>query len=738
MTATEAYQDFLHVMREAGLECADFIIADGRIHRFHVTGDKPNSGNGWYVLHSNGHGMAAGAFGSWKTEHSETWNSRVPSHVTEDELKAWRLRVQQVKEQVQQDIEARQTDAAREAHALWNELGEASPAHPYLQRKQIQPYGIRQEKGRLVIPLWNATGDLKSLQYIDVDGNKRFFTGGAVQGNYYAIGELQEIIYVGEGFATMASVHEATGHGSVVAFNSGNLEPVAQSLRKQYPTAKIILAADNDKWTQGNPGVTKATAAAKAIQARLVIPQFANLDTKPTDFNDLHYLEGPNMVTQQLKQSSPACEFFVDDAGEKGTDLISFNSYSPKWPELEEPALHGIAGDLVKTLAPFTESDQVTLLVHLLAEFSCIVGRNPFIILDGDNVYPTFWPVVVGDTSKSRKGSGSKRVKRLYQRADPNWTRGKHSGSLSSGEGLIYAVRDAEWGHNAKGESIVKDEGLEDKRLYLVQSEFGAMLRVMAREGNSLSGHIRDAWDGETLKPMTKGNRIQATNPHVVVVGHVTKAELLRNLHNTEMSNGFGNRFVWFCVKRSKNLPFAEDPPEGLLEPLIGRLQKAVQFGREAQEVGMTEEARVWWRELYAELSEPILGLAGSLLDRAEAQVRRIASLYALLDCKPNVGIEHLYGAMALWNYSVASVQFLYGEKCGDPIADNIFNAIGKGPLSDSDISALFVGNVSATRLDQAKKLLADQKKIFLTTEKTPGRSKNIWKAYTKETKKTN
>ena len=187
-----------------------------------------------------------------------------------------------------------------------------------------------------------------------------------------------------------------------------------------------------------------------------------------------------------------------------------------------------------------------------------MVGRVPHIRLDGDYSPLLFWPVVVGDTSKSRKGSGGKRIKRVYQKVDPLWTRGKHSGSLSSGEGLIYAVRDEELGFNSKGEEVVKDAGIQDKRLYLVQSEFGAMLQIMARPGNSLSGHLRDAWDGETLKPMTKGDRIQATHPHIGLVGHVTQSELQRNFDNVEMANGFGNRFCWFVVKRSKYLPFAD------------------------------------------------------------------------------------------------------------------------------------------------------------------------------------
>ena len=308
------------------------------------------------------------------------------------------------------------------------------------------------------------------------------------------------------------------------------------------------------------------------------------------------------------------------------------------------------------------------------------------------------------------------------------WTRGKHAGSLSSGEGLIYAVRDEEYGFNGKGEEILKDEGVKDKRLFLVQAEFGSMLRVMGREGNSLSGHLRDAWDGETLKPMTKGYRIQATYPHIVVVGHVTQPELLRNLNNTEMANGFGNRFCWFVVRRSKFLPFANDPEWSKIAVSIEKLQAALGTAKEVQEIGMEEKARVWWMEAYSELSQGTPGLAGALLDRGEAQVTRLAALYALLDSQKLVGVHHLYAALALWNYSVASVKYLYGTSLGDPIADTMFNALLQpGPLSDTNISALFGGNVPASHLTQSKQLLRELGKIQGRAEPTEKRSKKVW-----------
>lgn len=426
----------------------------------------------------------------------------------------------------------------------------------------------------------------------------------------------------------------------------------------------------------------------------------------------------------EVKEAADRMQFNGDEAEEKG-EIVEVEGKN-KWPELEPAAVSGLVGDIVSTLSPVTEADETTLAVHILSEFSCIVGRGPHIRLDGDYSPLGFWPVVVGDTSKSRKGSGGKRIKRLFQAVDSTWTRGKHSGSLSSGEGLIYAVRDEEY-ELKKGEEVLKDEGVIDKRLYLVQAEFGAILRIMARDGNSLSGHLREAWDGETLRPMTKGHRITATLPHIVICGHITQAELIRYLDGTEMANGFGNRFCWFCVRRSKYLPFAGDPPASEMNALIIRLREAVKEATQTTEIGMTESAKDWWRKGYVELSQGTPGLAGSLLDRAEAQVRRIAALYSLLDRKTDVDTKHLFAALALWKYSEASVRYIFGEKVGDRVADTIMSALQEGPLSDTDISGLFSGNLSSSRLAQAKELLRSQGKIQSRSESTGRRPRILW-----------
>jgi putative DNA primase/helicase len=173
-------------------------------------------------------------------------------------------------------------EVARDAaQAVWQSAAVAYPAHPYLQRKRVQAHGIRQLNGLLLVPMRDADGVLWNLQSIDADGVKLFRKGGRKTGLYHAIGgAVIDMLHIGEGYATAASVHEATRQPVAVAFDCGNLEPVARVLRAKYPQARIVICADNDSTTPGNPGLTKANAAAAAIGGRVAIP--------PEPFNDFN------------------------------------------------------------------------------------------------------------------------------------------------------------------------------------------------------------------------------------------------------------------------------------------------------------------------------------------------------------------------------------------------------------------------------------------------------------------
>ncbi len=415
---------------------------------------------------------------------------------------------------------------------------------------------------------------------------------------------------------------------------------------------------------------------------------------------------------------------------------------APSWPVLDDEAFYGIAGQVVQIYDPHTEADPVALLVSFLAEVGAMVGRAPHLMLDGGYHPLLFWPVIVGKSSKSRKGTADKRIHALCQLSDQHWTRGECRGTLSSGEGLAYAVRDPQYKEepikqNGKltgdTQTVLVDSGVEDKRLFLVQSEFGAVLRVMEREGNSLSGVLRDAWDGKDLVPMTKGNRVRATAPHIGIVGHVTKDELLRNLNNTEACNGFGNRFAWFVVQRSKELPFPSNPPDDEVADLAGKIRGRIQTARAMAGFTLSSLAREAWHALYHDLSAERPGLAGDLLGRAEAQVMRLAAIFALLDGESQIDSIHLRPACALWQYAEASTRYIFGDSTGDPYADMILRALRtQGDLDDTNVSVLFGRNISAARLGSAKGKLIETGLAHCTTVSTGGRPRMVWSLCTK------
>jgi len=416
----------------------------------------------------------------------------------------------------------------------------------------------------------------------------------------------------------------------------------------------------------------------------------------------------------------------------------SVGSNAPEWPTLDPAALHGLAGKVVRLIEPHTEADPVALLVSFLSECGAMLNRGPHLTLDGSYHPLLFWPVLVGQSSKSRKGTAGRRIETLLSLADESWTRGESKGTLSTGEGLAYAVRDPRYEEQhlkekgrPTGESVTVcvDPGMEDKRLFLVQSEFGSVLKIMAREGNSLSGVLRDAWDGLTLAPMTKANRVRATNPHIGITAHVTRDELLRNLTDTETVNGFGNRFVWFVVRRSKELPFPSLPSESECSALAREIRMVLPKARSCGELSLSAQARDLWKESYHDLSADRPGMVGALLGRAEAQVMRLSGLYAVLDGQSVVDLIHLQAALALWHHAEASTRMIFGDSLGDPTADTMLRAIRtNGEQADTELSDLFKRHKTAAELERAKGVLVQAGLAHSVTIETGGRPRVVWR----------
>jgi hypothetical protein len=254
---------------------------------------------------------------------------------------------------------------------------------------------------------------------------------------------------------------------------------------------------------------------------------------------------------------------------------------------------------------------------------------------------------------------------------------------------------------------------------------------VLGREGNTLSAIIRRAWDSGELKVLTKNSPAEATGAHISIIGHITRDELLRYLDSTESGNGFGNRFLWCCVRRSKALPEGGHLNDADLNHLVTRLRQAIDKAAQVHEITRDEAARALWRKVYPELSDGKPGLLGAMTSRAEAHVMRLSALYALLDCSPEVKADHLRAALALWQYCEASARFIFGEALGDPLADEILQALRTKPegMTRTDISNHFGRNKNAAQIMRALKLLAEQGLACWEKQDTEGRSAEVWKS---------
>lgn len=262
---------------------------DAQLHRFHVPGDRSGSRNGWYVLFPDG--LAAGAFGSWKAGAVHQWSSRQPADPKEAEQV--RQRIEQARRQ--REAEQRRRWAAAESWAAcwWNGARRAEAGHPYLVAKGVKPHGLRQRGGELLVPLFHAAR-LANLQRIAPDGSKRFLSGGRVTGCYSTLGQVEagQPLYLCEGWATGATLHEHSGAAVAVALNAGNLLAVGQHLRRRYPDAVLIVAGDDDRQTEaegkGNPGRIAANRAAVVLGCDVVFPSWpAGVPLHLSDFNDL-------------------------------------------------------------------------------------------------------------------------------------------------------------------------------------------------------------------------------------------------------------------------------------------------------------------------------------------------------------------------------------------------------------------------------------------------------------------
>ena len=291
---------FENAMNQRGLMPVEGIQADGKLQRCRMEGDTEK--NGFYALHIE-NGCAWGMFGHW-VDHPEPipWSSKGSKPVDPENAAKFKREIAAARQQRTIDLAESQAAAAQQARADLAKLKDTDAEHPYLIAKHIKPHGVKETPdGRLVVSV-SIDEKISSLHYIAEDGEKLFLKGGKTKGGYYRLGgKPNGTIYIAEGFATGASVREATKETVFVAFACGNLKAVAEWAHKKYPNDKIVVVADNDLETLGNPGVTHAQAAAAAVGgAPVVIPIRTAEPERKCDINDLHVDEGIDAIRTLL------------------------------------------------------------------------------------------------------------------------------------------------------------------------------------------------------------------------------------------------------------------------------------------------------------------------------------------------------------------------------------------------------------------------------------------------------
>lgn len=395
-------------------------------------------------------------------------------------------------------------------------------------------------------------------------------------------------------------------------------------------------------------------------------------------------------------------------------DKYTLPSPPQGWPlPLGEAAMNGLIGDIVHTIAPHTEADPAALVGSFIVKFGNEVGRGPHFFVERDCHHLNLFALDVGASSKARKGIVEGHTDYLFEQAIPGWRDRRVKGGLSSGEGLALAASKAG----------------SDRRLLFVENEFSSVLRAAARRGSLLTTTMRDGWDGKPIEFTTKHDPIRVTDAHLSVLGAITFHDLRRYMDQTDIFNGFANRFLFFCAKRTRILPFGGTVPEDAARQLVSSLREALEFARSVGEIGISSKARALWEREYPRLSADTPGRVGAATSRAEAQTRRLAAIYAVLDKKDEVKIQHLRAALGVWKYCQDSAIFIFGRSGHGSLEQTILRVLPTSGLgiTRTEISHAFSGHRTADEISAALEHLRDQGRAASKRVRTGGRTAERW-----------
>lgn len=530
---------------------------------------------------------------------------------------------------------------------------------------------------------------------------------------------------------------------------SGGGKAVSKADFSPIQGREVVIWPDNDE-----PGFAAALELAKILagtarSVNIVQPP----DTLPPAW-DLADQTEPGFLPQfHIEMALPVTEFAAKAArlypGLGPSVVISDTPASDseditikEWPVFSFDACPGILGEFVKLATRDSEADPAAVCITALVRFSAevyghIPDKGPHIYV-GETVHPPrLFAVICGNSSKARKGTSRHPVTKLFGHehcylADlREWglplPARESGGPLSTGEGLAHHVRDEtdeerERRQRQNPNEPIREKG--DKRLIIQDEEFASGLACTKREGNTLSMGIRCFWDSGDYAPLTKNNPVTVRGAHINIITHITMQELAVCLGDVQAVNGFGNRFLWICARRSKLVALPSRMPESELSPLQREMWRLVAQAQKRGAMNMNGNALELWESIYPDLSQEHTGLAGSIINRAEAQTLRLALVYALLDGQGAIGENHLKAALAMWRYAQDSALYIFGDRAADPLEERILEILKQGPLSATELSAALNRNVPKERLQPLLQQMEAQRLISVTQIKPNGRGR--------------
>jgi len=395
------------------------------------------------------------------------------------------------------------------------------------------------------------------------------------------------------------------------------------------------------------------------------------------------------------------------------------------WPVPIDFGRMGAAGRIAILTTQGTEIDPHATLFSTLTVFGGVVGPGTFLHVGESRHYPRLFSVLVGASSRGRKGSSLQPIVALFGEIVPEFKEIRTSGPLSSGEGLLWRIRDKS--EEVDKEGLPVDPGVDDKRLIVLDGEFAAVLRSMKRETNTLSAILRSSWDDGDIAPLTKSKPVRVTGGHVCFVSHITSSELLVCLTESDALNGFANRILWICTRRQGSVAFPPRlSPEARAE-IRTILEKALKLASRTSEIPLTPEARAIFEKAYPILTQERPGLYGAATSRAEAQTLRLAMILCLLDGSPVIRGDDMFRALDCWRFAEESARFVYGDREPDQRANKILDYLQDGEKTSTEITnVLFKKNSSG--ISGILEHLQAVGKIFSRKEITSKRPVTWWK----------